>query len=345
MADHEKGAAVVIGGGIAGLATAALLGAEGWDVTVLEARDEIGGRAGSWEQDGFRFDTGPSWYLMPEVFDHFFRLLGTTAEQRARPRPPRSGVPRLHASRGPGRRCRPPTSARAGRSRHRAVRVRSNPARAPSSTRTSRYGVELGAGAGLDPLEQRGRVFPTGADSVGGSGGGAVGSVKTRYAGSRRTRSSSCSAVVPSRRKKWSNTSGIRYQLGPVSNRNPSCSHDPARPPTSSRASRTVTSQPSAPSSAAVASPAIPAPITIAAPFSWSAMCATSACFARGHACARAAAAGREAEPRPRGERGLDGSGTRTRSSCGVAAEAGGSAANRSWAAVTARRQSAGSSG
>lgn len=73
------GTAAVVGGGIAGLATAALLGAEGWDVTVFEARDDVGGRAGSWERDGFRFDTGPSWYLMPEVFDHFFRLLGTSA--------------------------------------------------------------------------------------------------------------------------------------------------------------------------------------------------------------------------------------------------------------------------
>jgi phytoene desaturase len=71
--------AVVIGGGIAGLATAALLGAEGMRVTLVEARDELGGRAGSWDSDGFRFDTGPSWYLMPEVFDHFFRLLGTSA--------------------------------------------------------------------------------------------------------------------------------------------------------------------------------------------------------------------------------------------------------------------------
>ena len=73
--------AVVIGGGIGGLATAALLATEGWDITLFEARDDLGGRAGSWEQDGFRFDTGPSWYLMPEVFDHFFRLLGTTAER------------------------------------------------------------------------------------------------------------------------------------------------------------------------------------------------------------------------------------------------------------------------
>ncbi len=81
MADDEKGTAVVIGGGIAGLATAALLGAEGWAVTILEARDELGGRAGSWEHDGFRFDTGPSWYLMPEVFEHFFRMLGTSADR------------------------------------------------------------------------------------------------------------------------------------------------------------------------------------------------------------------------------------------------------------------------
>ncbi len=81
-AKRAPGRAVIVGGGIAGLATAALLGTEGWSVTVLEARDELGGRAGSWESGGFRFDTGPSWYLMPEVFDHFFRLLGTTAAEQ-----------------------------------------------------------------------------------------------------------------------------------------------------------------------------------------------------------------------------------------------------------------------
>ncbi|HEY4224462.1 MAG TPA: phytoene desaturase family protein [Pseudolysinimonas sp.] len=74
--------AIVIGGGIAGLASAALLAREGNEVTLLEKNDAFGGRAGSWERDGFRFDTGPSWYLMPEVFDHFFRLLGTTAEEQ-----------------------------------------------------------------------------------------------------------------------------------------------------------------------------------------------------------------------------------------------------------------------
>ncbi len=73
--------AVVIGGGIAGLATAALLARDGWDTTVVERQDHLGGRAGILQDSGFTFDTGPSWYLMPEAFDHFFQLCGTTAEE------------------------------------------------------------------------------------------------------------------------------------------------------------------------------------------------------------------------------------------------------------------------
>ncbi|MFV0373838.1 phytoene desaturase family protein [Microbacterium sp.] len=69
----------VIGAGISGLASAALLARDGHDVTVYEARDDVGGRAGTWTTEGFRFDRGPSWYLMPEVFEHFFRLFGTSA--------------------------------------------------------------------------------------------------------------------------------------------------------------------------------------------------------------------------------------------------------------------------
>ena len=46
--------AVVIGAGIAGLATAALLGREGYEVTVVDSLDEVGGRAGSFAEDGFR---------------------------------------------------------------------------------------------------------------------------------------------------------------------------------------------------------------------------------------------------------------------------------------------------
>ncbi|MGF6821794.1 phytoene desaturase [Microbacterium sp. ZKA21] len=74
--------AIVIGGGIAGLATAGLLAREGYRVTVLERNDRTGGRAGTLTKDGFRFDTGPSWYLMPGVFDHFFELMGTTTAEQ-----------------------------------------------------------------------------------------------------------------------------------------------------------------------------------------------------------------------------------------------------------------------
>jgi 1-hydroxy-2-isopentenylcarotenoid 3,4-desaturase len=73
---------VVVGGGIAGLASAALLASRGHSVDVLERNDELGGRVGSFQRDGFRFDTGASWYLMPEVFEHFFALLGTSAEEQ-----------------------------------------------------------------------------------------------------------------------------------------------------------------------------------------------------------------------------------------------------------------------
>ncbi|KAA9395044.1 phytoene desaturase [Kocuria coralli] len=75
---------VVVGAGIAGLAVAGLLSRDGHRVTVLERGERCGGRAGRYEVDGFRFDTGPSWYLMPEVFEHFFRLMGTSTGEALR---------------------------------------------------------------------------------------------------------------------------------------------------------------------------------------------------------------------------------------------------------------------
>lgn len=75
-----KSRTVIVGAGFGGLAAAAALARNGMDVTVLEKNDQVGGRARVWETDGFSFDMGPSWYLMPEVFDRFFESLGTKRE-------------------------------------------------------------------------------------------------------------------------------------------------------------------------------------------------------------------------------------------------------------------------
>ncbi len=69
---------VVIGSGFAGLSAACVLAKEGFKVTVLEKNSQPGGRAGVWETNGFKFDMGPSWYWMPDVFENFFALFGKT---------------------------------------------------------------------------------------------------------------------------------------------------------------------------------------------------------------------------------------------------------------------------
>ncbi len=67
---------VVIGSGFAGLSAATQLADNGFDVTVLEKNESPGGRARVFESEGFRFDMGPSWYWMPDVFDRYFETFG-----------------------------------------------------------------------------------------------------------------------------------------------------------------------------------------------------------------------------------------------------------------------------
>ena len=66
---------IIIGSGIGGLGSAALLAKSGYDVTVIEKNNTLGGRANIFKAHGYTFDMGPSWYLMPDVFEHYFKLL------------------------------------------------------------------------------------------------------------------------------------------------------------------------------------------------------------------------------------------------------------------------------
>jgi phytoene desaturase len=66
----------VIGSGFGGLAAAVRLAARGHDVTILEARDAVGGRAYVYRQDGFTFDGGPTVITAPWLFEELFTLAG-----------------------------------------------------------------------------------------------------------------------------------------------------------------------------------------------------------------------------------------------------------------------------
>ncbi len=67
---------IVIGSGFAGLSAASFLAKEGWSVTVIEKHAIPGGRAGQLKEQGFRFDRGPSFYWMPDVFERYFDQFG-----------------------------------------------------------------------------------------------------------------------------------------------------------------------------------------------------------------------------------------------------------------------------
>ena len=72
---------IVIGAGLAGLSAACHLRAAGHEVTVLEAGDVPGGRAGLFESNGYRFDTGPTVLTMPNLIDDCFRAVGADPAQ------------------------------------------------------------------------------------------------------------------------------------------------------------------------------------------------------------------------------------------------------------------------
>lgn len=69
---------VIIGAGPGGLASAILLGAAGFKVTLLEKMHTVGGRTSSIEEKGFRFDLGPTFFLYPKILDEIMQVAGTS---------------------------------------------------------------------------------------------------------------------------------------------------------------------------------------------------------------------------------------------------------------------------
>ncbi len=78
MRGGRRQRAVIIGGGLGGLALALRLAARGMAVTVCERSGRLGGKMNRLERDGFSFDTGPSLITMPHVFEGLFASVGET---------------------------------------------------------------------------------------------------------------------------------------------------------------------------------------------------------------------------------------------------------------------------
>lgn len=75
-----KKKAVIIGAGYGGLALANLLAKAGHEVAIYEKNPSAGGRIQVVKQNGFTFDLGPSWYLMPEIFEQYYQLFDRSAK-------------------------------------------------------------------------------------------------------------------------------------------------------------------------------------------------------------------------------------------------------------------------
>lgn len=66
----------IIGSGFSSLSASCYLAQAGYDVSVFEKNDTVGGRARQLKKEGFTFDIGPSWYWMPDIFEKFFNDFG-----------------------------------------------------------------------------------------------------------------------------------------------------------------------------------------------------------------------------------------------------------------------------
>lgn len=72
----SKPKAIVIGAGVAGIASAIRMAVKGYNVDVFESNSKPGGKLAEIKMNGFRFDAGPSLFTMPQYVDELFKLAG-----------------------------------------------------------------------------------------------------------------------------------------------------------------------------------------------------------------------------------------------------------------------------
>ena len=73
---NEEPRVGIVGGGLGGLAAACTLAARGHNVTLLEKNPWLGGKAAVLEEEGFRFDMGPTILTVPRVLERIFAEAG-----------------------------------------------------------------------------------------------------------------------------------------------------------------------------------------------------------------------------------------------------------------------------
>ena len=77
----KSASVIVIGAGIGGIAVAAHLARHGMHVTVVEKNARPGGRCDRFTRDGHQFDSGPTLFVMPLLYDAEFAALGASARE------------------------------------------------------------------------------------------------------------------------------------------------------------------------------------------------------------------------------------------------------------------------
>ncbi len=76
MKNNKLKSVIIVGGGIGGMCAAARLLKNGYEVTIVEKEDKIGGRAHRIEKSGYTFDMGPTLLMMTDTLYETFSYCG-----------------------------------------------------------------------------------------------------------------------------------------------------------------------------------------------------------------------------------------------------------------------------